>query len=435
MLLILFNIKEKNKIFFSRPAGRITILALDCEKYRGDLDVLSSHTGIRLLFIKQNPLGWLIKPFYSELDLVRYINAKKNSKDAISHKKAFNFMRQFLLVFYKHVSVDCVTTVNYRYPEDYNWAKASDSLGVPFIMLYRECLLASNRLYDRVVLRKKQEFGKFHGSHIIVHNDVCKQAFIDSGYISSNKISVAGALRMDSFIKNNKNNKENKIKKQYSNKNIFILFYFPHNHDLFGEQNSNVKLRLPDKYKYHDKVWGGRDKLFIDLHNTVIELAVEHPNIEFIIKPKQVMVDNKSWDFYKDVIRKSDVNVENLSNYKVDINLDVSKNIISSSVVCALQSSVVLESAFAGKRVILPVFYNFLNAPHSNDFFWKDDLELFDIVTNKTTFKKKFKDILDNPDVPKSIQCKRMRLFKKWFNSASGNSLDEYYNIIKNVVQ
>ena len=87
ILLILLNIKEKNngknRRFFSDASNKITILALDGDKYRGDLTSLSHHPKIRVLFMNQRPPGWLIKPFYSELDIVRYINAKKNSDDAI----------------------------------------------------------------------------------------------------------------------------------------------------------------------------------------------------------------------------------------------------------------------------------------------------------------------------------------------------------------
>jgi hypothetical protein len=423
VLFILFNIKEKNngkdRRFFSSSLNKITILALDSDRYRGDLESLSFHSGVRVLFMKQNVPGWLIKPFYSELNIHRYINAEKNSNDAIDHKKAYNFMRKFLLVFYKYISIDCVTTVNYRYPEDYNWTKASNDLGVPFIMLYRECLLATNRLYDFATARVGQNFGKFFGSHIIVHNDKCKQMFIDSGYASPDKISVAGALRMDRLLELIR---KNKVKDQSENKKQFILFYFPYN-TLFAKE------------KYYSKIWINRDKLFIDLHNAIIELAVEYPDIDFIIKPKKIMVDNISWRFYEDVISNSKVDVKKLKNYRVDENLDAAKNIVNAAVICALQSSVVVESAIANKRVILPLLHDYLSSPYIDDFLWKNDIALFDVATDKSEFKALFKDILINPNIPEEIQHKRTKLFKKWFDNTSGNSLDKYYNIIKNVVQ
>jgi len=433
ILLTLLNIKEKkngkNRRFFSTPSGKITILALDSDRYRGDLEVLSSHAGIRVLFMNQKAPGWLVKSFYSGLDIPNYINAEKNSADAINHKKAYEFMKKFLHKFYQYVSVDCVTTVNYVYLEDYNWTKASDVLGVPFIMLYRECLLASDSLYDRIKARRVHKFGlhfgKFHGSHIIVHNDICKQMFIDIKYTSADKITVAGALRMDGFLKLIK---QSKNKKKYTNnKKTFIFFYFPYNSILFGHKEKK-SLGIAN-------IWTNRDKLFSDLHSAVIELAVEYPNVDFIIKPKKRMVRSRSWGFYQDVVNKSKVNVKKLSNYRVDAYLNVSEGIANANIICALQSSVVVESAIANKRVIFPLFYNYLSSPHSIEFFWKNDLELFDVATNKSDFKRLFKDALDNPNISKDIQHKRTELFEKWFGSIRGDSLNKYYNIIKENIQ
>ncbi len=432
ILLILVHIKEKNngreKRFFSSPLNKITILALDSNRYRGDLDILSSHAGIRVLTLSQRPLGWLIKPFYNELNILRYVNAERNSDDANSHKKAYNFMREFLRRFYKHVSVDCVTTVNYRYLEDFNWTKASDRLGVPFIMLYREGLLASDIMYDKTFYRTKQYFGKFLGSHIIVHNDICKQMLVDSGYVSYKKISTIGALRMDIFLKLIRDNKN---KERRTSKKTFIFFYFSHDNPLFGRE----KKSLVDKSEYRTKIWNNRDKFFIDLHNAIIELAVEHPEINFIIKPKKEMIENKSWNFYENIVKGSRANIKNISNYKVDCNLNISKNLVDSSSVCAFQSSVMVEAAIANKRVIVPMFYDFSSTPYFNDFFWKDDLDLFDVATSKSEFKRLFRDVLNNPVVSENIQRERVIFFDKWFNSTRGDSLDKYYNKIKSIVQ
>ena len=381
--------------------------------------------------MKQNPPGWLIKPFYSGQRIEKYLNSKKNSNDAINHKKAYKFMYWFLHRFYQYVSVDCVTTVNYRYIEDFNWTKASDKLGVPFIMMYRECLLASDRIYDDVVFRSKK-FGKFHGSHIIVHNKKCKQMFIDSGYAPIDMISIVSPMRMSSFFKLLKQN-NSKVGQSVNNKKTFVLFYFPCNLGMFGKKINSSE--VINKYKYSAKIWINREKLFIDLHHAIIELAEEYPDIEFIIKPKKVMVKNKSWKIYEEAVDKSKVNAITLSNYRVDENLDVNEGIINSSVICALQSSVVLESAIAGKRLIFPLFHNYLDSPHLDDFFWRDDMELFDVATSKNEFKKLFQDIISNPGVSVGIQDKRKQLFEKWFNSMESNSLDECYNIIENITQ
>ena len=94
-----------------------------------------------------------------------------------------------------------------------------------------------------------------------------------------------------------------------------------------------------------------------------------------------------------------------------------------------------LEAAIANKRVIVPLFYNFSNTPYYNDFFWKNDTQLFDIATSKNDFKVLFRNILNNPTVSEDIKNKRIKLFERWFNSTNGDSLDKYYSIIKSVVR
>ena len=79
--------------------------------------------------------------------------------------------------------------------------------------------------------------------------------------------------------------------------------------------------------------------------------------------------------------------------------------------ICGLQSSVVLESAIAGKRLIFPLFYDYLSSPYSNDFFWKDYTELFDVATNKDQFKKIFRNSLNDVTVSNGVQYKRNKLF------------------------
>lgn len=83
----------------------------------------------------------------------------------------------------------------------------------------------------------------------------------------------------------------------------------------------------------------------------------------------------------------------------------------------------------------MPLFHNFLNSPYFDDFYWKNDLELFDVATDKNQFKILFKDILNNPKISQDIENKRIELFDRWFGNVEGNSLDKYYNIIKNITQ
>ena len=436
VLLMLMNIKEKkangmDRRVFSRPSNRITILALDSNRYRGDLEALATNKRFRILHMTQNAPGWLLKPFYKELNIARYIKAKKNSPDAIDHKNAFEFMQKFLNIFYKYVSVDCVTTVNFRYAEDHNWSKASDKIGVPFIMLYRECLFATESIYNGVYNRIKGQYGRFHGSHIIVHNDVTKELFIKSGYCKKENISVCGALRMDFFMKSIQSNIN--LNRNIKFKKRFILFYFRNSMGMYKSKASNIPNA---KYKDQDSqsIWEHKNQLFTDLHEAIIELAEENRDIQFIIKPKDIMMQHRTWEKYKEVVSSSKINVHNLKNYSVEPEANVHEMILDSDIICGLQSSTILESAIADKRVILPLFYNFLKTDYVNNLFWKNDLDLFDVATSKEYFKQIFYKCLDEPNVSEEIMNKRKDLFELNFDSTQGNSLERYSSAIEKVI-
>ena len=431
LLVVLLNIRErrvdgKDRILFSRPKNKITILALDSKRYRGDLDALAKNKRFRVLHMTQRAPGWLIKTFYKDNELKKYINAKKGSTESIQHNDALKFTVDFLRYFYSHISVNCVTTVNYKYIEDYNWSKASNIIGVPYIIMYRECLMAVERSYDKIFLRTRDRFGKFHGSHIIVHNQIAKKLFVTSGYCNEKNISVCGALRMDKLLEGIKKyspiNKKNKT---------FTLFYFSHNVSIFGRDGEMV---FKEKYQYHSKEWRHRDDLFTDLHNAIIELAQSNPDINFIIKPKLEMVNHKTWKFYENIVEKSSIDVSRLSNYKVLPEAEVHKLIMDSDVICSFHSSTALESAITRKRVIFPLFYQFMDSPYFNNFPWKDHVHLFDVANNKSHFKSLFYDALNKPHINEHITNKRKTLFDTYFESNNGTAFQKYSKVIEGVV-
>jgi hypothetical protein len=424
-LLFLFLIKErtqngKNKALYSKKNGRITILALDSERYRGDLEALASEPTFQVLCIKQKWQGALIRALYlynPPTILYRSTNVIRDSTIDNTQK----FMNGFLKRLYSIIKVDCITNINYRYIEDFDWTLASKKMGIPYIMLYRECLLNVDRIkYD--VQKRHKSLGKFHGTKIIVHNDICKSLFVNSGYCESSKIKVCGALRMDSFV--NYINRHDTVGEVRKIRKKFVLFYFPYSLSLFGKDSKCDDNEY--KYKYAFNIWAGREKLFRDLHNSILKMAKLNPDIDFVIKPKRTMMKSKSWKFYEKVISESGVDISKLDNYKIEPNADVHKLIIESDVICALQSSTVIESALAGKKVIFPLFNGYTETDNFMDFGWKDNLELFEVARDAHEFESTVLECFKDPVTPEGIRQERTKLFIKYFNSIKGKSIDCY---------
>jgi len=414
------------KFYPRRSKSKITIFALDSERYRGDLEALASKSDFKILFIKSRWQGFLINTLYNgkKVDAMVHSNLvhKKIDPNIMAVQE---FMCQFLDRLYQSLSVNCVTTVNYRYFYDSDWTFASESIGVPHIILYRECLLQKGtRIYSEVVERHAKF--KFHSSHIIVHNKTCKDSFVESGYCKREDVSVIGALRMDKYLKTINSNKTSNNKRKK-----FTLFYFPYNMSLFGK---NGTVSDDYKYKYAFNIWKERKLFFKDIHLAILELAVEYPEFDFVIKPKDIMMTNSSWLYYEQILKDFGYK-NNINNYSVEPNANVHKLIFNSDVICALQSSTVIESAIAGKPIILPVFKNYRKTENYKDFSWKNYLDLFNVADNKDHLKELILQLMNNPTVDGDVIYERKKVFKDFFNDLDGESLKGYANKITAVVE
>jgi len=420
----------KNKIIHSRASSRITILALDSDRYRGDLEALATNSSFRVLFIRQKWQGAIVNLLRKNLEIgvKEYINT--HSDDVVAYDNILSsqkFMREFLEILFSMIKVNCVTNVNHRYIEDAYWTLASEQIEIPYIMLYRECLLQKeSRFYHDVVQRFKST--KFHGSHIIVHNNTCKETFIESLFCKEDDISVIGALRMDKYLKdiNSDSYCINNGKKR------FTMFYFPYDMSLFGKSGTAPS---DYKYKYAFSVWPDRKFFFKEVHSAIVELSIEYPDIDFVIKPKNIMMKGKAWKFYESVLNEIDFDINKSNNYSVCPNANVHNLIKSSNVICALQSTTVIESAISGKPIILPVFESYRATENFQDFGWKKHMELFDIANNKQHFKDLIIDLMDISCVSDSVLNKRKKVFKSFFNDLDGVSLDGYVNTITSIVE
>ncbi len=216
----------EDTILYKKKSDKRTILALDSERYRGDIDVLAKSENFRVLHIRQ---GWerLITDVHLRgmENIVKVKNLPKGTELYYKNKKTLLLMKKILSKLYKIIDIDCVTTVHFKYHPDYYWTKVSEDLNVPYIMLYRECNLMSPLMYKKVTLMMENH-GKFHGSHIIVHNKKCKDVFIESDFAKEEDVTIASALRMDDLL--------NKVNQEKCNNTVienqrkkFVLFYFP----------------------------------------------------------------------------------------------------------------------------------------------------------------------------------------------------------------
>jgi hypothetical protein len=418
-----------------RNSDKITILALNGSKFRGDLECLSQVNNFRILTIYNNMWQTMLVYYFMKKRKIysyAFINAEDDSDIGRCRNKINIFFDGFISALLKLIKIDCVITVNYRYLEDLPWVMHFEENGIPHICLFREGLCVVDRFFDSQVGINRR-FKGYPVTHIIVHNMSCRDTFLKSGFATEAQVSVCGALRMDNLLKLvNSGNGDLKHRRKR-----VLLIYFPSDYHLFGKEELSVNDKFSDnahKYRYAaEGIWPRRNDLYVDLHMSLLHLAMKFPEVDFVIRPKREDIIN-SWEEYKKVVDESGIDLSKWKNYTVEPDADFHDLIVNSDVIIALQSTAVLEAAIAGKSVIFPLFYGYKETKLINSLHWRDHLDLFDIAESADEMESIIVRRLGKLEISKEIMEGRRRLFEEYFSDLEGVALGRYVDKIKNVV-
>ncbi len=437
-LLLRISVRERTPegldkfVFFTKSSpNQKILLVLDSLRYRGDLEGFSGQSRFKVLCLTQHMTGRFVRAIYGE---------GVNLQDIYSTPKTFDKnssinVNKIISNLYKNLNTDALIMVNFRYIEEYDFALVAKKVQLPIIMLYRECAAGSDMSRQNIIKRMKRHFN-YPVDEIIVVNHRCKKLFVDSSFIDSKKIHVCGSIRMDDYyrkLKSNKNiNNNQKLK--------VVFFHFAYNAGMFGHEGPlHEDDTRNNKYKNISAPWPGREKFSQDIYDVLIQVAVNNPDVEVIIKPKNVgnssVHSEKSWKFYEDYVGKITSNIANLDNYSVQPYANVHDLIISSTVIIGFHNSTVIESALSDKPVILPIF----NELRDSDYFkdghpFPDSINLFDVPENKEEMYDLIISKLRNSVVDDLTLKNRKKFFVDWFHNAEGYSTCLYSNKIYEVI-
>ena len=413
----------------------ITILALKSEKFRGDLECLSRVEKFRVLYLESKWEVPIIAAFTNKkIKGYKYLNAEKGDDIYELKRKIDIYFCGFISSLLKLIEIDCVVTPNYRYIEDYPWVMSLTKKGIPHILLFREGLMNTERLFEGITARHAL-YKRYPLTHLVVHNKISKRSFVESGFASEEQVSICGALRMDNLLKLIIN-KDGTVRKYDGRRKRVVFFFFPYTTSIFGrEKLSPTEALFGDKYRYAESIWPQRINLFRDLHISFARLAQKLPDVDFVIKPKPKHINKGvSGDEYLKIINELGIDLNKLDNYTIEPNVNVHDLIINSDVIIALQSSTVLESAIAGKHVIFPLFYNYKETKNFNDFMWRNHLDLFDVAESAEELEALVVKRIEKPEIDEEFMKGRRELFKEYFSDLDGVALKKYSETIENIV-
>jgi hypothetical protein len=402
---IMFLMKEV-KVDQKVKSNGVSVLALNAFRFRGDLKALA-RVGFKVYIL---PYKWQTRIFYAYNENDRNLKQEFREtpvadsslyKDRIRVRRYLSSLLESLI---NKKNIDCVIGAGLFYNQDFDWGGASEDIGCPYIVFHRENLIGSKDRYSYITKRANflKEFG-FIGSAIIFHNNIMKSIFDEHSGVNPNRIFAHGSLRMDQYIQNivDKNITEN-------NQRI-TLFSFPPSNAISREYRSESF----GWYKLHDEV-----------HLSFLELAMENPDIEFVIKHKGV-----EWEGTRLLLEKSNAfKLENLKIY--DLSFNTQELIFSSRVITGFCTTALLESAIADKPIIYPLFAEASKQEYRDFVCFKKASEMFDIANSKQDYKKLIMEQYENPTISESSKEVRMTEFENQVSSMQSEASKLYADSI-----
>lgn len=388
---------------------RPTLLALSPEGFRGDLDVLSESGNFRVLLA---PTRWqtrLMYLFYPERLRSRdYLNPEPCSPYIACKKRLQAFYRELLPGLYARLGIDAVISYHVRLPADVDWGMASDQAGYPYVVLYREGLFASYPNARKTMAILFQRFG-FWGTHLVVHNESCRELCIETGLAQPEKVSALGCLRMDGFL-----HRVQRAARQGHSRRRVVLF----------------PISLKENGKYDMSLM----PFFHGVHGGLIKLAKKYPDVEFVMKPKPKVY--REWRRLLDrTFEREGSSPAQLPNLVMDPHRDAQDLILEADVVCGIDTTTVLEAAIAGKSVVIPYFHELRQMPYRNSIKFADAFAYLDVADDEEHFVQMIEERLVNPDVSLTDMEGRRKVFEKYVSDPDGHAVEKYTELLSGLIE
>lgn len=399
-------------------ADPYTVLVLDAARFRGDLDYLSQSPRLRFLTIDWEFLRMLVTSFVEQAWTLKraeqddpdqpfvmypqqvFHAAAPDSKIGRQRAEYRAFLRAFLPVFFDRLGVDAVITSDLRFRRQSDLCQVASELGYPYLLFQRESMFIVPSVLEFVALRHKI-IGRFWGDAVVAQNQVTKEMFLASGSFDENQIVVAGCARMDGLIERVKDVPP-------SDGRTIVVFAGPR-----------------DILSATGKVFFDIAKVTPTVLRVAARLARNDPSIRVMVKMKEGLETGQGQGklkTYQDAIR--DEVGEILPNIVFESSRMAAHDLImKSTIVVALQSTVVLEAGLAGKPVILPHFEHVRNHPDArNSLMYLDHHALFDVPDTEADLERMLLARLRDPKIPEDVMAARRELFARHVSPLEGTA-------------
>jgi hypothetical protein len=393
--------------------NQITLLALSPEGFRRDLEVLAKSGRFRVLLL---PSKWpyrIMYLFYPRgLRPTEYLNPPSDSK-AMQQKQALQkFYLNWLPELLSSRGIDCVVSYHIRVPMDVDLGMAAMQAGIPYIVMYREGLFASGaRLRERTMPVIFKRFG-FWGTHLIVHNQSCRELAIETGLADADKVSALGCLRMDEFVRRLKDAPDRRGETRRR------VAYFPFSLKDTPDASLPMDVFFP---------------MFRDIHVSLARLAADNPELDVVFKPKPKVL--KGWRVHLDkAFAEEGIDPDAIPNLIIDANLDAQNLILDSDVIVGLNTTTLLEAGIAKKPVIVTFFHEIRQKAYLDTVKFLEAFDYLDVADDSADMVRLIMERLLDAEISEEEMAGRRKMFAKYVSDPDGGALENYSHTIAHLV-
>ena len=407
-IIAFFYFLKTKKIFKNNGKKKINVLALNHNRFLDVLKVIDQNSDFQILAL---PFSWqsrFLLFFYNETDR-NNIGLKSMNKEVQS--RFYSFLQIFLNKYYKLAKINLVIGTAIHYKQDVDWGHVSKKIGVPYIVLHKENLYASEG-HIKFIAKSLKERKQFQGSHVIVHNEIVKKVWVENKFIGDKNISVCGKL-----IKNSKST--------LAENSFFDVVFFS-----FGPGTGITKVINPNVFPERRQL--GYHNLCRITHLEIINFAIKNPDKKVIIKPKW----GGNWlNYIHNLAHKENIDLKRIENLVISEKFDSFDLIENSSVVIAFNSTTILEAAIKNKVVIIPNFAEAEEKSLKGFVMLRKFFNLFEIAESSKDLYEKINLGCKNPGKHKKFLQKRISVYERYISPIKGNQIEKCIGILKKQIQ
>ena len=317
-LLIRINGKKGKRLLF-----------LDRSIFRGDLDAMAHFSGrIQYVGIQRKFLKELVNRHLGRLAVTEF-SYHNDDRLKLIRRQIRADMERFLIVLQKLVKFDGIITCNFGYLDQQEIFPTARDKGWPIIIFYKEGLLPEFQLRELFRTYRKK---RLNCDLLLCYNRSIKTFFEKPEFprVGETRFVSVGIPRLDRC---------KGLAPTPSHGGIVLFSFFP-----------DDKIRLADLGENQRQIIY---RVSEEFHKNVIQLAIENPAINVVIKTK---VAKKYLSYVEQIAKIHFGSIKSIKNLIITNSGTSYDYILKSKYVLGWQSTVLLEGLLATRATASPCF-------------------------------------------------------------------------------